>query len=248
LRIGTLPHAFFGVLQRFLSSSLSSAKCRIDLIDGSAADLLTRLQQNGLDCFIGRMPAARIDDFRHRGFFYQPLYDLEIAVLGAPSHPLSGKRKVTLQDLSKCRWILPREGSNSRYVLTAALAGAGLEPPRIEIETSRSPLRPLLPGSDYLTVAPRDACLNQQRLGVSRILAIRLPQLLTPVAFIAQLSSMLNPNLQLLWQAIGAAMPYSGKSEPAAREAVVEELPVAVEQGPEHRKSGRHENRRKHQP
>jgi DNA-binding transcriptional LysR family regulator len=248
LRIGTLPHAFFGVLQRFLSSFRSAAKCRIDLIDGSAADLLTRLQQNELDCFIGRMPAARIDDFRHRGYFYQPLYDLEIAVLGARSHPLAGKRRVTLQDLSKCGWILPREGSNSRYVLAAAFAGAGVEPPRIEIETSSFAFTlPLLPGSDYLTVAPRDACMNQQRLGVGRILAIRLPQLLTPVAFVAQRSSMLNPNLQLLWQAIRAAMPYSGKNEPAAGEPVVEKLPLAIEQSPDQRNSTRHENRRKNQ-
>jgi len=218
LRIGTLPHAYFGVLQRFLSKFLSSAKCRLDLIDGSAADLLTRLQQKELDCFIGRMPAARIDDFRGRGFFYQPLYDLEIAVLGACSHPLAGKRKITLQDLSKCSWILPREGSNSRYVLTAAFAAAGLEPPRIEIETSSFAFTlPLLPGSDYLTVAPRDACMNQQRLGVGRILAIRLPQLLTPVAFVAQQSSMLNPNLDRLWRALREAMPYSREADAAER-------------------------------
>lgn len=248
LRVGTLPHAFFGVLQRFLSKFLSSAKCRIDLIDGSAADLLTRLEQKELDCFIGRMPAARTDDFRHRGFFYQPLYDLEIAVLGARSHPLAGKRKVTLADLSKCGWILPREGSNSRYVLTAAFASAGLEPPRIEIETSSFAFTlPLLPGSDYLTVAPRDACMNQQRLGIGRILAIKLPQLLTPVAFAAQRSSMLNPNLQLLWSTIRKAIPYSGEDEAAVREPVVEELPIPVEQGPDHRNTARHENRRKDQ-
>jgi DNA-binding transcriptional LysR family regulator len=210
LRIGTLPHAFFGVLQSFLPKLLSTAHCRVDLVDGSAADLLSRLQRNELDCFIGRMPAARIDEFRDRGFFYQPLYDLDIAVLGARSHPLAGKRKVTLQDLSKCSWILPRQGSNSRYVLTAAFAAAGLGPPRIEIETSSFAFTlPLLPGSDYLTVAPRDACMNQQRLGVGRILAVRLPQLLTPVAFVARRSSMLNPNLELLWRALRDAMPYS---------------------------------------
>ena len=140
-------------------------------------------------------------------------------------------------------------GSNSRYVLTAAFAAAGLEAPRIAIETSSFAFTlPLLPGSDYLTVAPRDACVNQQRLGTGRILAIKLPQLLTPVAFVAQRSSMLNPNLQQLWSAIGKAMPYSGANEAGAREAVVKELSVAVEQGPDQRYSGRHENRGKNQP
>jgi DNA-binding transcriptional LysR family regulator len=208
LRIGTLPHAFFGVLQSFLPQFLSESGCRVDLVEGSPTDLLDRLQQNELDCYIGRMPTARIDSFRTRGVFYQPLYELEICVLGAPSHPLARKRKVALQELSRCTWILPRQGSNSRYVLMAAFAAAGLPPPEVRIETaSFVSTLPLLPTSDCLTVAPRDASLSQQRLGMARILAIKLPQLLTPVAFVAQRSSMLNPNIRLLWKAIRKAVP-----------------------------------------
>ncbi len=207
LRIGILPHAFFGVLQSFLPQFLSRTNCRVDLIEGSA-DLMDRLQDNELDCFIGRMPTARIDSLRTQGVFYQPLYDLEICVLGASSHPLARKRKVTLLDISQYMWILSRQASNNRYVLQAAFAAAGLKPPRVQIETSSfvSTL-PLLSASNYLTVAPRDACLDQQRLGRARILAIKLPQLLTPVAFIAKRSSMMNPNVRLLWQAIREAMP-----------------------------------------
>src|SRR5207344_919263 len=59
LRIGTIAHAFFGVLQSFLPQFLARANCRVDLIEGSA-NLLDRLQENELDCFIGRMPTARI--------------------------------------------------------------------------------------------------------------------------------------------------------------------------------------------
>src|SRR6185295_9080583 len=66
LRIGTLPHAFFGVLQSFLPQFLARANCRVDLVEGSATDLLDRLEQNELDCYIGRMPTARIDSFRNQ--------------------------------------------------------------------------------------------------------------------------------------------------------------------------------------
>ena len=207
LRVGVLAQTFFGVLQSFLPQFLSRTNCRVDLIEGSAG-LLDRLQENELDCLIGRMPAAQIDSFQNRSVFYQPLYDLEICVLGAPSHPLARKRKVTLQELSQYMWILPRQASNNRYVLQAAFAAAGLKPPRIQVETSSFVSTfPLLPTGNYLTVAPRDACLDQQRLGRARILAIKLPQLLTPVAFVAKRSSMMNPNVRLLWQAIREAMP-----------------------------------------
>ena len=211
LRVGVLAQTFFGVLQSFLPQFFSRANCRVDLIEGSAG-LLDRLQENELDCFIGRMPAARIDSFQNRSVFYQPLYDLEICVLGAPFHPLARKRKVTLPDISQYMWILPRQASNNRYVLQAAFAAAGLQPPRVQIETSSFVSTfPLLPTGNYLTVAPRDACLDQQRLGKGRILAIKLPQLLTPVAFVAKRSSMMNPNIRLLWQAIREAMPLANQ-------------------------------------
>lgn len=206
VRIGVLQHAFFGLLQSFLPAYLARVDCRVDLIDASATDLANRLQQNELDCLIGRMPAAWIDSFRNQGVFYKPLYDAEICVVGAASHPLARKRKVALNDLAKCTWILPREGSNSRYVLMAAFAAGGLPAPRVQIETSSFVFTlPLLPSSSSLTVAPRDPSLAHQRFGLVRILAIKLPQLLSPVAFVAQRSSMMNPNIRLLWEEIRKA-------------------------------------------
>jgi DNA-binding transcriptional LysR family regulator len=207
LRIGVLMQSFFGVLQSFLPRFLSRSDCRVDLIEGSAG-LLDRLLENELDCVIGRMPAARIDSLQARGVFYQPLYDLEVCVLAGPSHPLARKLDVTLDDLSQYPWILPRQASNNRYLLESTFAAAGLKPPKVRIGTSSFVSTfPLLPTGDFLTVAPRDACVDQERLGRAKILAIRLPQLLTPVAFVAKRSSMMNPNVRLLWQAIREAMP-----------------------------------------
>jgi len=214
LRIGTLRNAFFGVLQTFLPDFLSQTNCRVDLIEGSN-DLVNRLQQNELDCMIGRMPTAWIESFRNRGFIYHPLYEIDMCVLAAPSHPLARKRKLTLDELAKFEWIIPREGSNSRHILTAALAAAGLRAPRIRIETSSFVFTlPLLPGTECLTVAPRDAGLHQQRLGIVRILPIKLPRLLTPVAFIAQQTAMMNPNIRLLWETIRKATARSELAPP----------------------------------
>jgi DNA-binding transcriptional LysR family regulator len=214
LRIGTLQHAFYGLLQSFLPEFLIRTNCRVEIIEGS--DLLKPLEHNELDCMIGRMPATWVDSLRSRGFFYQPLYEFETCVLAAPSHPLARRRKVTLEELSRFEWILSRQGSNSRYALIAAFAAAGLAPPRVRIETSSFVFTlPLLPVSECLTVAPLVAGLHYQKAGAARILPIKLRKLLTPVAFVAQESAMMNPNIRALWECVREAVrsPHPAKTK-----------------------------------
>ena len=202
VRVGTLRYVFFGLLQSFLPEFISRTNCRVDLIEGSN-DLVHRLQRNELDCLIGRMPAAWVESVETRELFYQPLYEIDMCVVAAPSHPLAGRRKVTFDELARFPWIMQREGSNSRHVLMAAFAAAGLQPPTIRIETSSFVFTiPLLSGTECLTVAPRDASFHQQQLGVACILPVKLPRLLTPMAFIAPQTAMANPNVRLLWETI----------------------------------------------
>ena len=202
LRVGCLYHAFFGRLQNYLREVLPTTDCRIDVVDGPVPELMQRLRQNELDCVIGRMPANALEGFSRDNYFYEPLYEFRTCVLAAPSHPLVGKRRVHLRDLSNYEWILSRSAS----IPKAAFAAAGLAPPKIRIETSSFVFALRLLGlGDFITSAPLDAALDQQRLGLARILKIDLPQLFTPVVFIAQRSSMLNPQVQLFWKAIGSS-------------------------------------------
>jgi DNA-binding transcriptional LysR family regulator len=215
VRVGTLRYVFFGLLQSFLPEFLSQTNCRVDLIEGSN-DLVHRLQRNEIDCLIGRMPAAWVESVETRNLFYQPLYEIDMCILAAPSHPLARRRKVGLEDLAGFPWIMQREGSNSRHVLMTAFASAGLQPPMIRIETSSFVFTiPLLAGTDCLTVAPRDASFHQQRLGVACILPVTLPRLLTPMAFIAPQTAMANPNVRLLWETIrkATARPTRARQE-----------------------------------
>jgi len=212
LRVGAIEQAFFGVLQKLLYRLLPRIDCRVDLIDGSALSLADRLHRNELDCLLGRMSGAWIDSHSDLDFFYQPLFDLELCVVGAPSHPLSRVRKLEVGDLSDASWIVPREGAISRQVLVNAFNSAGLPPPKIQIETSSFLFTlPLLRATGCLTVAPRDPCLAQQKLGLAKILRVNLPQPLPPVAFVARRSSMENPNVQLLWEEMQKATARRGK-------------------------------------
>lgn len=202
LRLGTLTHAVYGLLQRVLPEFLAKTNCRIDLREGNLK-LLDLLQNNQLDCLIGRLPAASADSLIKRGFVFQPLYRLEMCVLARASHPLAHRKKITFRDLAAFPWVISREGANSRYTLMAAFASAGLQPPTILMETS-SFLYSLqvLPASDWLTVVPREAGARHQELGGARILPVKLPNLLTPVGFIASRSALTNPNVRTLQEII----------------------------------------------
>jgi len=206
LRFGTLNHALYGVLQRVLPSFLARTRCRIDLYESTQTHLRQLLEQDQLDCMLGRLPTGSIDPLLKRGFAYHPLYEFEMCVLAGASHPLVRKRRVTLQDLARFQWILPREGASSRYTLFSAFAAAGLPEPDIRIATTSFVVSlQLLSVADWLTIVPREAGLNQQKLGLGRVLQVKLPNLVTPVAFIAPRSAMANPNVQSLWQAIREA-------------------------------------------
>lgn len=208
LRIGTLTHALYGVMPRVLAEVLGRSDCRVDLYESTVTHLSELLEADQLDCMIGRLPAGSVDPLLKRGFLYEPLYDFDMCVLARVSHPLARKRKLGLVDLATFSWIMPREGANSRYTLLAAFASAGLPEPNIRVETTSFVVSlQLLPAYDLLTIGPLYVGLDQQRLGLARVLPVKLPKLLTPVAFIAPRSAMANPNVQLLWQALRNAKP-----------------------------------------
>ena len=199
VRLGTVIHAFYGGLQRVLTEFLAETDCRIDLREGALANLLDLLQTNQLDCLIGRLPAASADSLTNQGFVFQPLYQTDMCVIAAASHPLASRRKLTLRDLAAFPWVVSREGTNNRHTLMAAFAADGLPPPTIRIETTSFPYSiQMLPVGDLLTVGPREAGLSQQRLGFVRVLPVKLPNLLTPVGFIASRSALTNPNVRIL--------------------------------------------------
>ncbi len=205
LRFGVLNHALYGILQRVLPEFLARSKCRIDLYPSSMTDLSKLFDSEELDCTLGRLPTGSVDSLLKRGIFYQPLYEFDLCVVVAPAHPLARRRKCSLSDLSRFPWVLPREG-NDRYTVFATLASAGLPEPDVRMTTTSFLVSlQLLSVTNWLTVVPRHAGLNHQRIGLAHVLPVKLPRLLTPVAFIAPRSAMVNPNVRLLWEVIRAA-------------------------------------------
>ena len=205
MRIGCMWHAFFGPLQEYLADFLAATSYRIEITDGAYPDLMDRLQKGELDCVLARMPATMSEAANRGEYFYLPLYELDSCVIAGPRHPLVRKRKVVLNDLRSYEWVL----SKSASILKSAFAAAGYDPPRVRIYTSSFVLSlPLLRIGELLTTAPCDVCIQQERLGLARVLPINLPQLLPPVGFIAQQGSMRKPHVALFLNAVRNAVGH----------------------------------------
>ena len=199
LRLGCLYQPFFGSLQRYLREAVAQDAYRLDIVDGPMSELLAKLERNEVDCVIGRMPAGSARELGPKDYFYQPLYEFRTCLVARPMHPLAGKRRLALRDLVPYEWILSR----SATIPQSAFAAQGLPPPKVRISASSFIfcLR-LLSIGDFICTAPYDAALDAQRSGLLRILNVDLPQLLTPVAFIAHRSSMAHPNLRMFWESV----------------------------------------------
>ncbi len=199
LRLGCLYQPFFGSLQRYLREAVAQDAYRLEIVDGPMSELLAKLERNEVDCIIGRMPAGSARELGPKHYFYQPLYEFRTCLVVRPMHPLARKRRLALRDLVHYEWILSR----SATIPQTAFAAEGLAPPRVRISTSSFILcLRLLSIGDFISTAPCDAARDAQRFGLVRILKLDLPQLLTPVAFIAHQSSMANPNLRMFWGSV----------------------------------------------
>lgn len=199
LRLGCLYQPFFSSLQDYLSEAVAQNAYRLEVVDGPMSELLAKLERNEVDCIIGRMPAGSAGELSPKEYFYQPLYEFRTCLVVRPAHPLARRRKLALRDLAQYEWMLSR----SATIPQTAFAAEGLPPPKVRISTSSFVfcLR-LLAIGDFISTAPCDAALDAQRFGLVRILNLSLPQLLTPVAFIAHQSSMANPHLRMFWGAV----------------------------------------------
>lgn len=209
LRLGCLYQPLFASLQGYLSEAVAQNAYRLDIVDGPMSELLAKLERNEVDCIIGRMPAGSAGQLSSKNYFYRPLYEFRTCLVARPAHPLARKRKLALRDLAQYEWILSR----SAVIPQSAFAAEGLPPPKVRISTASFIfcLR-LLSIGDFISTAPCDAAVDAQRLGLIRILDLSLPQLLTPVAFIAHQSSMANPNLRMFWEAVQAASRMRSES------------------------------------
>ncbi|KGJ01584.1 LysR family transcriptional regulator [Paracoccus sphaerophysae] len=131
LRIGTIMGAVPYIseiitifLQRFPHTS-------VEIIEDTSADMLRMLDRGQLDLMIGR---SSVSPNPHL-YNVQAFHDELLSVVANPLHPLVGRKRVTLQDLSDSRWIVYAAAMPMRLSLEQEYRRAGLAFPRNLLET-----------------------------------------------------------------------------------------------------------------
>jgi molybdate transport repressor ModE-like protein len=97
--------------------------------EGLYATLEPLLAKGELDLILGSEPSITAGIGSHPGMNLELLGSLRPAVVVRAAHPLAKKRRVTLHDLQRARWIVPFGNTASAESFRAAFIEHGLMPP-----------------------------------------------------------------------------------------------------------------------
>ena len=136
LRIGAFPHTTATVLPDLVRRLLGARPAwRLQIVDGSAQQLLQRLLEGEIDLLLGRLPRTLPGHAAMDGLAQRVLYEGRLSVVAARNHPLAGRRSLTLPELLDWPWILPGLTSTTREALMDQFLRRGLAPPVPVVES-----------------------------------------------------------------------------------------------------------------
>ncbi|MBL8342875.1 MAG: LysR family transcriptional regulator [Rubrivivax sp.] len=136
LRLGAFPHTTTTVLPSIVKRLVTGPTAwRVQLVDGSADELLQRLLHGEIDLMLGRLPRHAAGTPAIHGLAQRVLYEGSLSVVAARSHALAGRRSVPLAELLNWPWILPPTQSTTRVALVDAFLRRGLAPPAPVVES-----------------------------------------------------------------------------------------------------------------
>jgi LysR family cyn operon transcriptional activator len=118
---------------------------------GLSDELPDLIQQGALDLAVAPADAA------HASVLSQEAVGQDrLQLVAGRGNELTGRRRITLEDLARQRWVLPKRTSVARQRLDAFFAGADVPPlhAALEVDFISAGILKLVAGTDLLTIAP----------------------------------------------------------------------------------------------
>lgn len=168
LRIGVIPYVATDWLHGTLERLLRDPPLALQVLEGATDVLVGWLRQRQLDCVIGRVtPMIASEDLETRTLFQQTL-----RIIVRAGHPLlRRRRKLALDDLLDCKWLLAPSTTPTRQLIDQVFVQAGLSLPRVRLETYSLPIiQSFLASGDELAAVPNDIAEQCARRGGYKIL------------------------------------------------------------------------------
>ena len=183
---------------------------RISVVESTHEVMIDKLVGGDVDVIVARrMPAGGDSDLD-----YDMLFREEVRIVCGPHHPLARARRLTLDRLVDETWILPPESIPLRQQLDALFVElTGRRPANVIESISLATNQTLLQEADVLATFPLATAHHFARLGMVRILPIRLDRIRLPIGLIWRKAHARWPALQLFF---GAAREAAREIEGAA--------------------------------
>ncbi|OGA22617.1 MAG: hypothetical protein A3I02_14395 [Betaproteobacteria bacterium RIFCSPLOWO2_02_FULL_67_26] len=102
----------------------------------SLESMVLALRKGELDFIVSTSPSAQADDLVH-----EPLYEDEFVVIASTTHRLAGRRRVTLAEAAKERWVRPGASGPVWDAFTRAFENKGLPLPQFTMISNSSVVR-----------------------------------------------------------------------------------------------------------
>lgn len=206
LRVGTNPASLYQLIPSALRElEVHRAGVQFRLEAGTVGNMMTRLLDGDLDCYVGRvdwsaMPVATADLLR-----YEPLTETRLTVACSLDHPLAGRDAVSAAELAQCPWALPSADTNNRGTIETAFRNCGVTAPQPVVEVSADPTSQLVLARQIeLLICVPQVSLDSQ-VAEGQVVPLTTPELFLPpirICFVTLRENENLPSLQLLRSAL----------------------------------------------
>lgn len=152
LRIGAGPSPAVEHLLASASAALLKIAPRVTMVItvGQPDSTLAALRDGELDLVIRALP-VQLDE----SLVQEPLVYDDIVVIASATHPLTSRKKVTIEDLARQRWALSPADTMVRRRFNQLFEAQGIPPPAPVVEFSSAPLKlRMVAASDLLCFSP----------------------------------------------------------------------------------------------
>lgn len=180
---------------------------RITVEEGTHTMLIALLKSGDMDFVLGRVVVGGEMEYLN----YEVLYNDEYSIVSGVDHPLAGRRKLSLQQLTTQRWVLPPSSMPLRQRFDILfLTETGIRPRNVLESVSLLLNLQLLQAGNMLALMPMEIALHFATIKQLRILPVPLNGIFGPVGLITRNGRLLSPAAQMLVDEIKRTTNASG--------------------------------------
>jgi DNA-binding transcriptional LysR family regulator len=175
--IGSMPLARHGILPAAINELAKALpEVRVSVVAAPYPELLHGLRHGEIDVLIGALrDPVPVEDVEQ-----EPLFDDPLAIVARSGHPLTTKKRITVDDLTAYPWVVPQQDIPTRDHFEALMQGRSTVGGLVE-SSSIVLIISLLLGSDRLTLISRQQIRREQGQGLVTTLPYDMSSTLRPI-------------------------------------------------------------------